>query len=108
MIKRALMVLLLTLPAFRADAQAAPDPAHPGTFLMTVFLRHDESKPLPQINAELKKNGWYRDFPPPGAEIVSWYVVMGIGQGVTLRVQADKLREVNRVFENSAWGGYRT
>ena len=108
MIKRALMVLLLTLPALRAQAQAASDPAHPGTFLLTVFLRHDESKTLPQINAELKKNGWYRDFPPAGVEIVSWYVVMGIGQVVTLRVPADRLREVNRVFENSAWGGYRT
>jgi hypothetical protein len=35
-------------------------------------------------------------------------VMMGIGQVVTLRVPADKLREVNRVIESSAWGGYRT
>ncbi len=108
MIKRLVLVLLLALPAARAAAQAAPDPAHPGTFLMTVFLKHDESKPLPQINAELKRNGWYRDFPPAGVEIVSWYVMMGVGQVVTLRIPAEKLREVNRVIENSAWGGYHT
>ena len=34
--------------------------------------------------------------------------MMGIGQVVTLRVPADKLREVNRAIENTAWGGYRT
>jgi hypothetical protein len=33
---------------------------------------------------------------------VSWYVMMGIGQVVTLRVPADKLRAVNRVIEQSA------
>lgn len=108
MIKRALLLLLLALPGRQAVAQPTPDTEHPGTFLMTVFLKHDESKPLPQINQELKRNGWYRDFPPAGVEVVSWYVVMGIGQIVTLRVPAEKLREVNRVIENSAWGGYRT
>jgi hypothetical protein len=108
MIKRLALVLLLALPATRVAAQAVPDATHPGTFLMTVFLKHDESKPLPQINAELKRNGWYRDFPPPGVEIVSWYVMMGIGQVVTLRIPAEKLRDVNRVIESSAWGGYHT
>jgi hypothetical protein len=108
MIRAAFLALLLALPASRLAAQAVPDPSHPGTFLMTVFLKHDESRPLPDINATLKRNGWYRDFPPPGVEIVSWYVMMGIGQVVTLRIPAEKLREVNRVVENSAWGSYHT
>jgi hypothetical protein len=34
--------------------------------------------------------------------------MMGIGQVVTLRLPASKLREVNRAIENSAWGAYRT
>jgi len=34
--------------------------------------------------------------------------MMGIGQVVTLRFPAARLREVNRVIENSAWGAYRT
>jgi hypothetical protein len=107
MIKRVLLVLLLALP-MRAWAQPVADPEHPGTFLLTIFLRHDESKPLGEINDELKRNGWYKSFPPPGVEVVSWYVMMGIGQVVTLRVPAEKLREVNRVIESSAWGGYHT
>ncbi len=92
------------LAAAAQDAPAEGD----GTILLTIMLKHDESKTLPQINAELKASNWFRDFPPPGTEIVSWYVMMGIGQVVTLRVPANRLRDVNRVIENSAWGGFRT
>jgi hypothetical protein len=34
--------------------------------------------------------------------------MMGIGQVITLRVPADKLREVNLVLEKMAWGAFRT
>ncbi len=34
--------------------------------------------------------------------------MMGIGQVVTLRVPAERLREVNRSIEETAWGGYHT
>ncbi len=90
-------------------AAAANQPGHvPGTILLTVFLRHDQSKNLQQINDELWKNGYFDQFPPDGVEVVSWYVVMNIGQIVTLRVPAEKLREVNVVLERTAWGPYRT
>jgi len=79
-----------------------------GTFLLTVFLKHDQSRPLGKINEQLKEQGFFQAFPPPGVEVVSWYVMMGIGQVVTLRVPAERLREVNRAIENTAWGGYRT
>ena len=78
------------------------------SFLLTVFLKHDQSKTLDQINAELRQQGYYKAFPPAGVEVVSWYVMMGIGEVVTLRVPAEKLREVNRVLEQTAWGAYRT
>ena len=98
-----------------AGAQQAPS-ASPipnaesdkGSILLTVFLRHDQSKPLDQINAELRQQGYYKAFPPAGIEVVSWYVMMGIGQVITLRVPADRLREVNVALEKTAWGGYRT
>jgi hypothetical protein len=79
-----------------------------GTFLLTIFFKHDQSKPLEQINAELRQQGFYKAFPPPGIEVVTWYVMMGIGQVVTLRVPAERLREVNRAIEQTAWGGFRT
>ncbi len=40
--------------------------------------------------------------------MVSWHVMMGIGQVVTLRVPAEKLRDVNRVIELKAWGAFKT
>ena len=76
--------------------------------LLTVFLKHDQSRPLGELNAQLKKQGFYKAFPPPGIEVVSWTVVMGIGQVVTLRLPASRVREVNRVLEDTAWGAYRT
>ena len=35
-------------------------------------------------------------------------VMMGVGQVVTLQLRASRLREVNRILENTAWGSYRT
>jgi hypothetical protein len=87
---------------------AEPSAGAKGAFLLTIFLKHDQSKPLDQINAELRQQGFYKAFPPPGIEVVSWYVMMGIGQVVTLRVPAERLREVNRAIEQTAWGAYRT
>lgn len=79
-----------------------------GSILLTIFLRHDQSKPLDEINSELRRQGYYKAFPPAGIEVVSWYVMMGIGQVITLRVPADRLREVNVAIEKTAWGGYHT
>jgi len=76
--------------------------------LLTVFLRHDQSKPLAAIGAELEDSGFWKRFPPPGIEVASWYVMMGLGQVVTLRVPASRLREVNLAVEQSAWGAFRT
>jgi hypothetical protein len=39
---------------------------------------------------------------------VSWYVLMGIGQVVTLRVPPERLREINRIVEEKAWGAFST
>jgi hypothetical protein len=86
------------------SATATPDNA----ILLTVFLKHDQSRPLGELNAQLAKQGFYKAFPPAGMEVVSWTVAMGIGQVITLRLPASRLREVNRVLEDTAWGAYRT
>ena len=85
-------------------ATATPEDA----ILLTVFLKHDQSRPLAELNAQLARQGFYKAFPPPGIEVVSWNVVMGIGQIVVLRLPATRLREINRVLEDTAWGAYRT
>jgi hypothetical protein len=86
------------------SAAATPDNA----VLLTVFLKHDQSKDLAELNAQLAKQDFYKKFPPAGVEVVSWNVVMGIGQIVVLRLPASRVREVNRVLEDTAWGPYRT
>jgi hypothetical protein len=116
--RRRLSALLASLPflAFAGrSARAADQPPEttsptggPGETMLTVFLRHDETKTVDNINQHLKETGWFRDFPPDGVTVVSWYVMMGIGQVVTLRFPAGKLRDVNRLIEGEAWGGYRT
>ena len=104
----AAFVALAAAPVGWAQPPSGAPQADKGSFLLTVFLRHDQSKTLPEINERLKQNGYYKKFPPEGIEVVSWYVMMGIGQVVTLRVPAERLREVNRAIEETAWGGYRT
>jgi hypothetical protein len=99
-----------------AGAQTAPAPAPAeaaaptvdNAVMLTVFFKHDQSRPLSELNAQLERQGFYKAFPPEGVEVVSWYVMMGIGQVVTLRLPANRLREVNRILENTAWGSYRT
>jgi hypothetical protein len=108
-------LLLLGPAGGAASAQTAPAPqvgsaqaTADNAVLLTVFLRHDQSRALGELNAQLAKQGFYKAFPPPGIEVVSWNVVMGIGQIIVLRLPATRLREVNRVLEDTAWGAYRT
>jgi hypothetical protein len=93
--------------ALPGDAQTQA-PAAQDTFMLTIFLRHDQSKTLDQLQQHLKETGFDQSFPPEGIEIISWYVMMGVGQVVTLRVPPARLREVNRVIEQKGWGAYRT
>lgn len=75
--------------------------------LLTVLLHHDQSKTLDEIMVHLRKTGFYRDFPPEGSELVSWVVAMSYGFIITLRVEADKVRSLNRYMEQKAWGAFR-
>jgi hypothetical protein len=108
------LVVLVSAAMFTSSAiaQNAPKeaaaPTPDNAIMLTIFFKHDQSRPLAELNAQLEKQGFYKAFPPEGVEVVSWYVMMGIGQVVTLRLPASRLREVNRVIETSAWGSYHT
>ncbi|MEA1674953.1 hypothetical protein [Nitrospirillum sp. BR 11163] len=107
---------MLGLPGTAAAQSAAPTnvpsstaaPTADNAVLLTIFLKHDESRPLGELNAQLTKQGFFKAFPPAGVEVVSWNVLMGIGQVVTLRLPASRVREVNRIIEDTAWGAFRT
>jgi hypothetical protein len=108
----ALAAAVMFNSAARAQTATAPAetaaPTADNAVMLTIFLKHDQSRPLSELNAQLEKQGFYKAFPPPGTEVVSWYIMMGVGQVVTLRFPASRLREVNRVLENTAWGAYKT
>lgn len=76
--------------------------------MLTVFLKHDQSQPLDEFQTKLDDRGWWENFPPDGVEVVSWNVVMGIGQIATLRLPPSKLQAVNVALEKYAWGVFRT
>ena len=101
-------LLFATGAAAQTTPGTAATPTPDNAVMVTIFLKHDQSRPLGELNAQLEKQGFYKAFPPPGIEVVSWNIVMGVGQVVTLRLPASRLREVNRIFETSAWGAYRT
>ena len=90
-----------------AGRRTLPVMATDNRVLLTVLLHHDQSKPLDEIMAHLKKTGFYRDFPPEGSELVSWVVAMSFGFIIQLRVEPDKVRALNRYMEQKAWGAFR-
>jgi hypothetical protein len=76
--------------------------------MLTVFLKHDQSQNIDQIQGKLAERAWWERFPPEGCEIVSWTVAMGIGQIVTLRFPPRLLNMINIEIERSAWGVFST
>jgi len=77
-------------------------------FLLTVYLKHDQTMNISEINARAEQNRLDEIFPPEGVEIVDHYVFMGIGQVIVLRVPPNRLRMVNIALERGAWGAYQT
>lgn len=79
-----------------------------GEMMLTVLLRHDQSKPLAELSRLQREQGLFKKLPPEGVTLVSWHVLMGLGHAVTLRLPASRLREVNLAIEGAAWGPFRT
>jgi hypothetical protein len=89
--------------ADRACAQQSQD-----SIMITIFLRHQEDKNLDSIQAIQKKNHFDDLFPPKTARVISWYVMMGVGQVVTLKIPASEVRTLNTSIEKGAWGAFNT
>ena len=80
----------------------------PEEILLTIFLKHQQYMNLEEINEKLEKTGFWAKFPPEDVEVVSWYVMMGIGLVVTLKFPPAKLRDINLTIEKNAWGAFET
>jgi hypothetical protein len=96
---------LFCAPAFAQKPGRVPTS---DSVLITIFLKHQQDKSLKQLQEIQAKNNFWGMFPPKEARVVSWYVMMGIGQVVTLRVAPKDVRTLNLAIENGAWGAFNT
>jgi len=76
--------------------------------LLTIFLKHDQSMNLNEIEKIRTDQGFYENFPPEGVSVVNWFVVMGVGQMIVLELPASKLRAVNLAIERTAWKAFKS
>lgn len=99
----ALLVIIACLNLSAQQSTTARD-----SILVTVVLRHIQENPVDSIQARVMQQGFYTKIQKAHAKILSWNVVMGIGQIMTLKFEPKYLREINLVFESGAWGGFKT
>ncbi|HEY5752968.1 MAG TPA: hypothetical protein VIT21_07460 [Chthoniobacterales bacterium] len=107
--KRLLILILICLfPGILRPQTVSAGQQSTDSILLTIFLKHDQSLSLAEIQRIQEEQGFWKAFPPAGTTVVNWYVMMGIGQVVTLEVPASKLRDVNVALEKTAWKAFRT
>lgn len=90
-------------PSVTAPAVAGVD-----SVMVTIILKHQQDKNLPEIRRVLEAQGFWDIFPPQDARVVSWTLAMGLGHIITLQVPAGAVRRLNLALENGAWGAYDT
>ncbi len=76
--------------------------------LVTIILKHQQDKNLPEIRRVLEAQGFWDMFPPQDVRVVSWTLAMGLGHIITLQVPAGAIRRLNLALENGAWGAFDT
>ena len=85
-------------------------PAEPisDSVLVTIILKHQQDKNLPEIRRILEAQGFWDIFPPQDARVVSWTIAMGLGHVIILELPAGSERRLNLALENGAWGAFDT
>ena len=76
--------------------------------MVTIILKHQQDKNLPEIRRVLEAQGFWDIFPPDDARVMSWNLAMGLGHVVTLMVPVSSVRRLNLALENGAWGAFDT
>ena len=97
-------IIFFSTKAFSQEAKSAAS----DSLMITVFLKHQQDKSLSEIQKKQEENKLWEMFPPKQSRVVSWYVMMGIGQVVTLKITPKDLRKLNLSIEKGAWGAFST
>jgi len=74
--------------------------------MITIILKHQQNKNLPEIRRSLEAQGFWDIFPPSDVRVVSWTLAMGLGHIITLKCPSGAVRRLNLAIENGAWGAF--
>ena len=78
---RSIVVVMLCVLVVSAPALAQAPATSPADYvLVTVVLKHDQSKNLDEIGKIQEEQGFWAKFPPDGIVVESWYIVRGSGR----------------------------
>lgn len=76
--------------------------------MVTILLKHQQDKNLPEIRRILEAQGFWDLFPPEESNVVNWTIAVGLGHIITLKLPAGAVRRLNLALENGAWGAFDT
>ncbi len=88
-------------PSFEPQALPTED-----SVIVTVILKHQQNKNLPEIRRILEAQGFWDIFPPKDCRVLSWTLAMGLGHVIVLQVPVSGVRRLNLAVENGAWGAF--
>lgn len=89
-------------------AMSSPSGTVSDSILVTIILKHQQNKNLPEIRRVLESQGFWDIFPPQDTRVLSWTIAMGLGHVIILKVPAGAERRLNLALENGAWGAFDT
>ncbi|MCS7036517.1 MAG: hypothetical protein RMJ33_03880 [Saprospiraceae bacterium] len=90
-------------PSFEPKALPSED-----SVVVTLILKHQQNKNLPEIRRVLEAQGFWDMFPPKECRVLSWTLAMGLGHVIVLQVPVSGVRRLNLAVENGAWGAFDT
>ena len=93
---------------YEGPSTAVPVSPKADSVMVTVILKHQQDKNLPEIRRILEAQGFWDMFPPEDARVLSWTIAVGLGHIVALQLPANAVRRLNLALENGAWGAFDT
>ena len=97
-----------TTPAAMPGPSTAAAVPEVDSVMVTILLKHQQDKNLPEIRRILEAQGFWDLFPPEEANVVNWTIAVGLGHIITLKLPTGGVRRLNLALENGAWGAFNT
>ena len=97
-----------TAPAVMPGPSTAAAVPVVDSVMVTILLKHQQDKNLPEIRRILEAQGFWDLFPPEEANVVNWTIAVGLGHIITLKLPTGGVRRLNLALENGAWCAFNT